>query len=85
VQWDGWVLDGTAAAGIPQVGNGGFSLRSVSLGRYLAGHADEFPLVDPRGLRAVPAVPAKLADKGFSLGHGRGGQPIRFGASQAGR
>ena len=60
VQWDGWVLDADQwddrfllydYIGAPwpwhetrRVGNGGFSLRSIELGRFLANRPTEFPL-----------------------------------------
>lgn len=61
VQWDGWVLDAGRWSpefleydyvGAPwwfndglNVGNGGFSLRSVRLGRYLAANRHVFPIL----------------------------------------
>lgn len=60
IQWDGWVLDGSLwepewldadYIGAPwwwhpdkRVGNGGFSLRSTRLMRFLAAHSDKFPV-----------------------------------------
>ena len=62
IQWDGWVVNGSKwkpvwlncdYIGAPwwyktlNVGNGGFSLRSPSLARFIASHPREFPLKSP--------------------------------------
>jgi hypothetical protein len=62
VQWDGWVVNkdkwnpswlNCDYIGAPwwyktlNVGNGGFSLRSTALAKFVANHRDEFPLASP--------------------------------------
>jgi hypothetical protein len=83
VQWDGWVIDGTAwqqsfldydYIGAPwfwhsqyQVGNGGFSLRSTRLHKYLAERemSFQFPAVFPEDDRLCRLYRPELDRAGF--------------------
>lgn len=63
IEWDGWVLDSALwndnwlrydYIGAPwpwhhrrRVGNGGFSLRSLRLGRFLQAHSTVYPMIPP--------------------------------------
>ena len=81
VQWDGWVLNSNRwcpeflkydYVGAPwwfqdelNVGNGGFSLRSVRLSKYLAEHFDEFPLREPEDYILCREYRPLLEQRGF--------------------
>jgi hypothetical protein len=106
VQWDGWVIDGEAwrdefldydYIGAPwhwhshyQVGNGGFSLRSLRLHQYLAACRNELPGVFPEDDRicrtyrpqlelvGIRFAPVPLAAH-FSFEHMRPGDHSTFG------
>jgi tetratricopeptide (TPR) repeat protein len=81
VQWDGWVLNGDCwddlflqydYVGAPwwwhpdkRVGNGGFSLRSIGLMRFLAANADRFPIASPEDDTLCRRYRSALEAEGF--------------------
>jgi hypothetical protein len=81
IEWDGWVLNGSKwnpnwleydYIGAPwpwkpfnRVGNGGFSLRSVRLSKFLYDHKNEFPLTLPEDTTLCEVYRAELENYGF--------------------
>jgi hypothetical protein len=81
VQWDGWAVNSSAWTdefldydyiGAPWpwlptlcVGNGGFSLRSVKLGRFLAEHCLQYPESEPEDAVLCRLYQASLESNGF--------------------
>ena len=106
IQWDGWPINPTAwddeflrydYIGAPwpwheccSVGNGGFSLRSVWLMRYVANHRNEFPIGEPEDEVLCRLYRQRLEADGFlwapedvaatfSLEHGPVPKSVPFG------
>lgn len=83
-QWDGWVLNHEAwtdeflkydYVGAPwwykdglNVGNGGFSLRSCRLAKFLAEHKEEYPFSIPEDEALCRTHRRKLEQEGFTWG-----------------
>ena len=80
VQWDGWVIDpgmwspkwlqydyiGAPWGNTPRgVGNGGFSLRSIKLAKYVAMHHASLPLRDPEDAALCRMYRGPLEQAGF--------------------
>ena len=81
MQWDGWVLDGEAwepgwlnldYIGAPwwhgdghDVGNGGFSLRSTELARWVAHNPQRYPIRHPEDVALCRAYRRRLETDGF--------------------
>jgi hypothetical protein len=81
IEWDGWVLNGDLwqdswldydYIGAPwpwhpnfRVGNGGFSLRSLHLARFLQAHAATYPIIPPEDDTLCRTYRPTLEDLGF--------------------